>query len=124
MNDALSWAAASITYSEEGILKYACLYWSHHLLFVSTHSTADVRAVVDFLNSYLYETGDAWLHYMSKDAGTFKIGVQSLDTIEQWGAKISGQFELQYYPLFFLLSLDAMASVESEERIKQAGAHP
>ncbi|KAK0199558.1 hypothetical protein DFS33DRAFT_227892 [Desarmillaria ectypa] len=87
---------ASITYcGEEDILRYACLYWTDHLSFVSTHNAAEVLIVVDFLSSFLYEQGDAWLSYMSKDAGTFKVGVQSLDTIDYWSEKLSGQSKLR-----------------------------
>ncbi|KAK0232616.1 hypothetical protein IW262DRAFT_5806 [Armillaria fumosa] len=74
-----------IPYSDDDILRYACLYWSDHLSLVSTHDTAEVRIVVDLINSFLSEKGDAWLSYMGKDTDTFKIGVQSLDTIYEWG---------------------------------------
>ncbi|KAK0245083.1 hypothetical protein EDD85DRAFT_4592 [Armillaria nabsnona] len=95
--------------TDDDILRYACLYWSDHLSLVSTHNTAEVRIVVDLINSFLCEKGDAWLSYMGKDTDTFKIGVQSLDTIDEWGAKLPGQFKLHDWVATARTNFTAMA---------------
>lgn len=100
-------------YSDDGILRYACLYWSDHLSFVSTHDTAEVRIVVDLINAFLSEKGDILLSYMGKDTDTFKIGVQSLDTIYEWGAKLPGPFKLHDWTTIARTNFTAMALLEN-----------